>query len=44
VLALSDQPEYEKQYPACTVLNGDCNSDGAIDFGDVNAFIELLGE
>ncbi len=42
VLALSDRPGYEAQYPDCDWWNADCNLDGAVDFNDINPFVALL--
>jgi hypothetical protein len=30
------------QYPACPLLNGDCNGDGVVNFDDIDTFVALL--
>jgi hypothetical protein len=42
VLALTGADGYYAEYPECNWLNADCNADGAVDFNDINAFVELL--
>jgi hypothetical protein len=41
-LSLSDPVAYAAAYPACNLLNGDCDFDGDVDFDDINAFVALL--
>jgi len=43
VLALQDPTTYALTYPDCDVMNADCNTDGIVDFDDINAFVGLLG-
>ncbi len=42
VLALPDPTAYAAEYPDCDILLADCNGDGVVDFGDINAFVALL--
>jgi len=42
VLALTDRPGYEAQYPTCLWLNADCNHDGTVSFADIDPFVALL--
>ncbi len=42
VLALTNLPLYEQQYPGCPFANRDINGDGRFDFGDINPFVKLL--
>jgi len=42
VLALTNAPGWQAQYPYCPTLNGDVNSDGVVNFGDINPFVSLL--
>ncbi len=42
VLALTDLGAYQQQYPDCDYRHGDIDHNGAVDFGDINWFVELL--
>jgi hypothetical protein len=42
VLALLDPAGYAAAYPACDILNGDMQSDGNVNGGDVQGFVNLL--
>ena len=42
VLALTDLPGWQQQFPGCPVDNPDVNEDGRVDFGDINPFVGLL--
>jgi hypothetical protein len=42
VLLLSDPLAWATTYPACPLLNGDINADGAVNFQDINPFVALL--
>jgi len=42
VLALTDPDGWQEQYPGCPILNGDCNGDGQVNFGDINCFNALV--
>jgi hypothetical protein len=42
VLALSDPAGYQVAFPDCNIAHGDSNRDGAVDFDDIDAFVEFL--
>jgi hypothetical protein len=42
ILAMTNPPAYEANYPGCPLANCDINGDGVCDFGDINAFVALL--
>jgi hypothetical protein len=42
VLALADPATYQAVYAYCDLADADCNGDGLVDFGDINAFVALL--
>jgi len=42
VLALTDEPGYAAQYPACDINNADINGDGAINVFDIDPFVLCL--
>jgi hypothetical protein len=42
VLALSNPPAYEQQFPHCRLLQADCNGDGLVNFRDINPFVAIL--
>jgi plastocyanin len=42
VLAMSNLPAYQTNYPDCPFENRDINGDGVFDFGDINPFVRLL--
>ncbi len=43
-LALQGRAAYEAAYPHCRWLNADCNGNGLVGFGDIDAFLALIGE
>jgi plastocyanin len=42
VLALTDPPAYEKQFPECDIQRADMNNDGAISVSDIAPFVAVL--
>lgn len=42
VLALSDPAGYHAAYPTCSYLLADTNTDGVVDFADIDPFVALL--
>ena len=42
ILALTDPPAYQAQFPACNLMLADTNQDGQIDGQDVDSFIGIL--
>jgi hypothetical protein len=42
VLALSDPVAYATAFPHCNIDRADCNTDGIVDFKDINPFVALL--
>jgi elongation factor P hydroxylase len=42
VLALLDATAYDTAYPSCEILNADILTDGNVDSGDAQGFVDLL--
>ena len=42
LLALFEPSAYPNQYPGCDINSADINGDGAVDAGDIEAFLDLL--
>jgi hypothetical protein len=42
VLALTNPSGYAAAYPDCVASNADCNGDGLVNNGDIDAFVALL--
>jgi len=42
MLALTDEPGYAAQYPACDINNADLNGDGTINVFDIDPFVLCL--
>jgi len=42
ILALTNFPAYQAQYPGCPLENRDINQDGQFGFADINPFVVLL--
>ncbi len=42
VLALVGQPQYDAAFPTCDYLLADTDASGAVDFNDINLFVQLL--